>query len=89
MRHVLAGAVAGGLDAVDQDAQGGLVGLQIGGEAALVAHGRGQPAIVQGALQRVEDLGSGAQRLGERGGAGGHHHELLEVHLVVGVGARR
>jgi hypothetical protein len=35
----------------------------------------------------VEDLGAGPQRLGERGGADRHHHELLDVDAAVGVGA--
>ena len=38
-------------------------------------------------LERVEDLGAGAQPLGEAGRPHGHHHELLEVHLVVRVRA--
>ncbi len=67
--------------------QRGLVGLQVGREAALVAHGRREPRVVQRALERVEDLGARAQRLGEARRAHRHDHELLEVDLVVGVGA--
>ena len=38
-------------------------------------------------MQRVEALGAPAQRLGERGRADGHQHELLQLELVVGVRA--
>ncbi len=86
-RHVVAGRVAGRLDAVHQHAQGGLVGLQVGREAALVAHGGAQPAVVERLLERVEDLGPGAHCLGEGGRAGWDHHELLEVDGVVGMRA--
>ncbi len=86
-RDVVAGRVAGRLDAVDEDPQRLLVGVQIRREAALVADRRGQPTIVQQLLQRVEDLGADAHRLGEGGGAAGDDHELLEVDAVVGVGA--
>ena len=86
-RHVVAGMKAGGLDALDQRLQGGLVRFEVGREAALVAHRRCQAAIVQRSLERVEDLGAGAQRLGEAGRADRDHHELLEVDLVVRVRA--
>jgi hypothetical protein len=85
--HLLAGLVARRPDALHEDLERGLVGVEVGGEAALVAHGGAQPAGGQRLLQRVEDLGARAQALGERGGAGGDDHELLEVHGVVGVGA--
>ena len=42
---------------------------------------------MQDRLERVEDLGAGAQPVGEARRAHRHHHELLEVHLVVGVRA--
>ena len=45
------------------------------------------PAFFRIAAQRVEDLGAGAQRLGERRQADRHHHELLEVDAAVGVRA--
>jgi hypothetical protein len=57
------------------------------GEAALVADGGGQAAVVQHALEHVVGLGAPAQRLGEAGRAHRHDHELLEVDVVVGVGA--
>ena len=46
-----------------------------------------RPALVQRPLQRVEDLGAHAQRLGEGRAPRGHDHELLEVDVVVGVRA--
>ena len=61
--------------------------LEVGREAALVADGGGQAAVVQRPLQRVEDLDARAQPLGEGGGADRHDHELLEVDVVVGVRA--
>ena len=83
---IAVGLVARGVDAGEQGLERGLVGVEVGGEAALVAHGGAQPALAQRPLERVEDLGPHAQALGERARAAGHDHELLEVDLVVGVG---
>ena len=44
-----------------------------------------KPGLVKRALQRVENLGSAAQRLGKGRRADRHHHEFLEVDAVVGV----
>src|SRR5438876_1217380 len=52
-RNVVAGAVAGGLDAGDKELQRLLVGAEVGGEAALVADGRAHAAVVQRLLQGV------------------------------------
>ena len=46
-----------------------------------------RPASCRIDLQRVEALGAPPQRLGERRRADRHHHELLELELVVGVRA--
>ena len=86
-RDVVAGRVAGGLDALDQRLQRRLVGLEVGREAALVADRGVQPALLQRRLERVEDLGARAQPLGEARRADRHDHELLEVDRVVGVRA--
>ncbi len=60
-----AGLVAGGLDPREHGLQRRLVGLEVGGEAALVAD-RGREALRgEALLQRVEDLGADAQALGE------------------------
>ncbi len=86
-RHVLARTVTGCLDARYEHLQGLLVGRQIGCEPALVADGRAEAALVQRALERVEDFGPHAQALREARRAIGHDHELLKVDLVVGVRA--
>jgi hypothetical protein len=77
---------AGLADGLDQELQGGLVAGQVGREPALVADGGGQAAAVQDALEGVVDLGAHAQPLAEGGSAERDDHELLEVHVVVGVG---
>ena len=64
---------------------GRLVVLEVGREAALVAHAGGEPALLEHAGQRVEHLGRPAQRLAERRRAERHDHELLQVHVVVRV----
>jgi hypothetical protein len=84
---ILARLIAGGRDALDEHLQGLLVGAEVGCEAALVATRGPQARVVQRLLQRVEDLGPHPQALGERRRARRHDHELLEVDLVVGVGA--
>ena len=86
-RDVVAGRVARGLDALDQRLQRRLVGLEVGREAALVADGGVQAALLERRLQRVEDLGAHPQALGEARRADRDDHELLEVHRVVRVGA--
>ena len=58
---------------------------EIRGEAALVADGRAEVALVQHLLEVVEHLGPHAQGLAEGLGALGDDHELLEVDGVVGV----
>ncbi|CAN4006292.1 hypothetical protein BFDFBN_BFDFBN_06830, partial [Dysosmobacter welbionis] len=53
--EVLAGLVARGLDGLDNDLQGVLILLQIGGVAALVAHtGSGSAVLLQHSLQGVK-----------------------------------
>ena len=81
------GLEAGGLDPGHEELQGRLVGLEIGGEPALVADRRPEPALGQRPLQRVEDLGPCPQRRREARRAGGDDHELLQVDGVVGVGS--
>ena len=86
--EVLTGLVAGLLDGLHDDLQGILVLLQVGGVAALVAHaGGGGAVLLQGVLQSVEHLSAHAQSLMEARGAHGHDHELLDLHVVGGMGA--
>ena len=85
--HLGARLQPGGGDRVREQLQclGG--GGERGSEPAFVADGRGQPALVQDRLQRVVALHAPTERLGERGRADGHQHELLRLQLVVGVHA--
>jgi hypothetical protein len=81
---VVAGREAGLLDGLDEQLHGLLVGAEVGAKppsspTAVDRPGRAAP------LERVVGLGAPAQRLGERGGADRHDHELLEVDVVVGV----
>ena len=62
------------------------IALQVGREAALVAHGGGVAALVKQRLEPLEHLGAPAQRLGEARRAERNQHELLEIDGVVRVG---
>ena len=73
--------------ACDEQLHGLLVRGEVGREAALVADRGRQAPLVQDLLEHVVGLGAPAQRLGERGGADRHDHELLQVDVVVGVRA--
>ncbi len=84
---VLAGREAGLGDRLDEDRDGILVGRQVGSEAAFVADGGRQTPVVEQRLERVIRLDAPAQRLAVARRADRHHHELLEVDRVVGVGA--
>ena len=63
------------------------VRLEVRSETAFIAHAAAKAGIVQNLLQRVVDLSAPAQRFGKRVGADRHDHELLEVHVVVGMRA--
>ncbi|MBU1674157.1 hypothetical protein KKA85_00075, partial [bacterium] len=84
---VLAGLVAGPVDGGHDHVQRFAVAAQVLRETTLVADARGQALFAQHLLEGVEHLGAHLQRLGERLSAGGHDHELLDVHVVVGVRA--
>ena len=86
-RQLLARHAPGALDRLEQQLERGLVRRQVGSEAALVAERRRQPALVQQRLQVVVRLDRPAQALAERRRADRHEHELLDVDVVVGVGA--
>ena len=84
---VLARRVPGLRDRVHEQVERRARGLDVRGEAALVADARREPLALQDSLQRVEDLGPGAERVAKRPEARGHEHELLDVERVVGVRA--
>src|SRR6478736_567604 len=84
-RDLRAGLVASGFDGLEDLAEGVLVLGELGGEAAFVADGGGVAVLGQDLLQVVEDLGAGAQSLGELVEAVRHEHELLDFHAAVGV----
>ena len=81
----LARDVTGLLDGLDDEVQGGAVRLQVRREAALVAETGRQALGLQDLLQRVVDLGAPAQGLGEGLRTDRGDHELLDVHVGVGV----
>ncbi len=84
---LLARRVARLLDGLEDEVEGGPVGVEVGGEATLVAESGGQALLLEHALERVVDLGAPAQRLAEGVGADRRDHELLDVDVGVGVAA--
>ena len=84
-RDLLAGGVAGLLDGFEQQLDRRLVARHAGGEAALVADGRGDAAFAQDLLERMEHLGAVAHRFAERGRPDRQDHEFLDVEVVVGM----
>ena len=83
--HVLSGLPAGLLDGAQHPLQRRLVFLQIRREAALVAHGGGQPLLAEQFFQRLIALRAHAHGLPEAVRAHGHEHELLNLQVVVRV----
>jgi hypothetical protein len=81
-RDLLAGLVARPIDRLENDLDRLLVALQVRREAALVADAGRELPLDEHLLQRVEDLGAHAQRVGEGICADRDDHELLEVHRV-------
>ena len=86
-RDLVAGAVAGLLDGLQDQLDRGLVALDARGEAALVADRGRHALVVDDLLQRVEDLGAPADGFTEGGRTDRDDHQLLQVEVVVGVGA--
>jgi len=84
-RDLLARSVAGPLDGLQYHGDGVFVRRQAGGIAALVAHGRGEAALVEELAERVEGLCRPTQRLGEGRRAERRDHEFLEIGRVLGV----
>ena len=83
---LLAGLVARPLDGGEDEGEGLSVGLEVGGEPALVADGGLVALLLQNGLEVMEDLAAHADGLGDAAGAHGQDHALLEVEVVVGVG---
>jgi hypothetical protein len=84
---LLARRVAGLLDGLQDHLDRGFVVLHVGREAAFVADGDAHALVVDDLLERVEHLGAVAQRFAEVGRAHRDDHQLLQVEVVVGVGA--
>ena len=77
----------GGADGLADQVERGPVAVEAGREAALVAEAGREALLLQHRLERVVDLGAGAQRLGEGRRADRRDHELLDVDVGVGVRA--
>ena len=72
-------------DGFHDDLQRFFVGAEVRGKAAFVADAGGEAFVMQHFFQGVEDFGAGTQRFVEAVKSGGHDHEFLNVHGVVGV----
>jgi hypothetical protein len=86
-RNLLARLVTGLLNGLQHDFNGLDVRLHRRSKAAFIANRRVVAALLQHALQRVENFHAPAQRLGKRRRSHRHHHEFLEVDVVIGVRA--
>ena len=84
--HVCPGAVARLFHGRHDQVQGGLMGGQIRGEAAFVAHARGQLPGGQDLFQGLEHLRRHPQGLLKGGAAHRHDHKLLNIQVVAGMG---
>ncbi len=78
-RKVIARAIAGRLDRLDQRPHRLLIRTQPRREPALVTNTSRQPLRLQGAMQLLIHLGAHHDRLSERVGADRGDHELLET----------
>src|SRR5208337_3011513 len=85
--HLFAGFVAGGGDGLENDLNGFLVGLATWRETTFIANGCGIAVLLEGSLQRMENLDAPAESFAERGGSNGHGHEFLKIHGAVGMSA--
>ena len=86
-KHVFSGTVSRLFNGAQNDFHGFFVASQIGGKSAFVSHVGAVTLAFQHALQVVEDLRAHAQAVREGLGAHRHHHEFLDVNLVVRVRA--
>ena len=81
--RILARLVTGFSNSLDDGIQHFPVRFHPGGEASLISHRRVEAAGFQDFLQIVINLPTHPQRFPESGGAHGHHHEFLDVQVVV------
>ena len=79
--------VAGPLHGLQNQLNGVLVPRKIRRKSTLVAHAGGKPLLSQQGLKGMEHLGAPAQPLGKRACSHRHHHKLLHIHRVGGMGA--
>ena len=84
-QYVFAGFVACFFGGFHHQLQGFFVAVQVGCEAAFVAHGGGEAFAVAQFFQVVEDFRAATQGFAEAVRAHGHNHEFLDVQAVVGV----
>ncbi len=85
--NVLPRGVTRLLDRLHDHLQRLLVALEVGGEPAFVTDGGIVALALEDFFQGMEDFRPHAQGLPEGIGPGGHDHELLDIHIVVGMGA--
>ncbi len=86
-QYLVARHVAGALDRIEHEVEGLRIGFGIRREAAFVTDCRVQTALLKQCFERLEDLGAAAQRLAKARHTDGQNHELLQIDVVVGVGA--
>ena len=86
-RNLLAGLVAGIADRGEDHLECLAARADLWGEATLVTNGRDQPFVLEHLLKGMEGLDTCPQSRVKRIEAQRHHHELLHVKRVVGVGA--
>ena len=84
-RDVIAQHVAGVAHSLANDFQRRSIGGQVRRKAALVPDRRGEPSTREHLFQMMKNLGAHAQRLSEAPCRHGLNHELLNIHIVIGV----
>jgi uncharacterized protein YceH (UPF0502 family) len=84
---VRAGLEASLVDRLQDEIERGIGRGKIGGKPALIADIGVVAGGFQRGAQRMEDLRTGTQRLGERFDAEGHDHEFLKIDRRVGMRA--
>ena len=83
--HLVARVVAGGLDRLSNEAEGGISRAQVWRKTTLIADIGVVTGIGELASQGVEDFGADPDGFGHRARADRHHHELLDVDRIDGM----